>query len=89
MGKTISRGDYFAVRETLAVEGALKIKDAGGQSKERLQRRLTARDLRSRLAETGIFWATIFDRDPITHCVVANKPQKRIFGTRWADIWLN
>lgn len=33
IGKTISREDYFAVRKTLAVEGATKLKDAAGQSK--------------------------------------------------------
>ena len=33
IGKTISREDCFAVRKTLAVDGATKIKDAGGTQK--------------------------------------------------------
>ncbi|UCF14284.1 MAG: aldo/keto reductase [Phycisphaerales bacterium] len=33
MGNKISREDYFAARTTLAVDGASKIKDAGGQQK--------------------------------------------------------
>ena len=33
MGKTISREDCFAVRKTLTVDGATKIKDAGGTQK--------------------------------------------------------
>ncbi|MHC4565713.1 MAG: aldo/keto reductase [Planctomycetota bacterium] len=33
VGKTISREDYFAVRNTLAIGGPSKLKDASGQSK--------------------------------------------------------
>jgi aryl-alcohol dehydrogenase-like predicted oxidoreductase len=33
MGKTISREDCFAVRKTLAIDGAAKIKDASGTQK--------------------------------------------------------
>jgi aryl-alcohol dehydrogenase-like predicted oxidoreductase len=33
IGKTISREDYFAVRKALSIDGATKIKDAGGTQK--------------------------------------------------------